>query len=197
MYTWTNMYVYFLYTLFFFLQFFFLPNTLSWQAIQISTYRKSHSLFSRFHNIPSYGWIIIWLAFFPWHLGCFESLAITNNAIINNHVLPLNIWIAVHWEAVFLGQTINAFIISIDITKLFSMEKSPKWHICQQSMMNPIPSPSQGLLDSLIFAALRSDKWYLCSLKFHFLYYEWSWAFFSHCHHCQPVLSHVWLFVTP
>lgn len=158
--------------------FFSLPNTLFWQAIQISTHRKSHSLFSRFDSIPSYGWIIIWLVFFPWHLGCFESLAVTNNATINNHVLPLNIWIAVHWEAELLGQIIHAFIILIDITKLFSTEKAPKLHFYQQSMMNPIPSPSQGLLDSLIFAALTSDKWYLCSLKFHFLYYAWCWAFF-------------------
>lgn len=142
--------------------FFSLFNTLFWQAIQISTHRKSHSLFSRFHSIPSYGWIIIWLLFLPWQLWCFESLAITNSATINNHVLPLNIRIAVHWGAELLGQIINALIILIDITKLFSMEKAPKLHFYQQSMMNPIPSPSQGLLDSLLLWQVTntSDKWF-------------------------------------
>lgn len=143
MYTWTNMYVYLLSTLF--LQFFFsLFNTLFWQAIQISTHRKSHSLFSRFHSIPSYGWIIIWLLFFPWQLWCFESLAITNSATINNHVLPLNIWIAVHWGAEFLGQIINAFIILIDVTSCFPWRRHQNYTFTSKVWWIPYPHQVRG-----------------------------------------------------
>lgn len=85
-------------------------------------------------------------------------------ATINNHVhllLPLNIRIAVGWEVDLLG----AFIILIDIAKLFSKEKVPKLPSYQQCLRKRISPPPQM---PWAFDALRDDKWFLVWLDITF-----------------------------